>query len=66
MGGGLDELRVSLAVCFVGDFLLNRCSTVLDDRLKHHQSIERSVRVRREHLLFDLLDRIFWAVNEMT
>lgn len=62
--GVLDELRVSFTIRLVGDFFVDGRAAVLDGRLEHHQGVESSVRVRREHLLLDLLDRVFWPGND--
>lgn len=58
MGRVLNELGVGLAISFVSNFFMNRRSAILDDRLEHHQRVESSVRVRREHFLLDLLNCI--------
>lgn len=64
VGGVLNQLSVRFAVSLIGNFFMSRRSTVLDNRLEYHQSIESGVRVWREHFLLHLLNRIFWT--EMT
>lgn len=61
----LDQLSIHLAIRLVRDLFVNRCSAVFDDRFKHHECVESSVRVWREHFLLDLLNCILWPKKKL-
>lgn len=62
MRGVVDQLLEHLAVGLVGDFIVHRSTTVLDDAFEHQQRVMGRVRIRRKKFLLERLDRVLGPV----
>lgn len=53
VGRLVDQTGEHLAVRLARDLIMNRCPTVLHDRLQDDQGVQSRVWIRREHFLLD-------------